>query len=225
MSQVWNMEIPDSRKKLILLSLADNANTESRSCWPSVSYISKRCGCSVRTTIRHLKSLEEEGYLQTNKRYTDEGRQCTNVYVILTPSPEGDTHDTPEGDTHDTQNHKKEPSIHSSSSARLEFTLLVKVHDAETEFHEWLKVLQKKKVSMAQNAWRRRLTVLQKLISEGEDVKQLFIKSADCGWVGLFGSKNGSARQSTKQQVIRETRSQKFDREVQEELAKTIRQH
>ena len=58
MSRVWDMDIPQ-HQKLLLLALADHANDEGV-CWPNQETLATRCGTSVssvRATLRQLAAL------------------------------------------------------------------------------------------------------------------------------------------------------------------------
>lgn len=59
MAQCWEIQTLTSTQKLVLLSLADQANDDGI-CWPSASTTAKRTGLfdrSVRRTIAELESL------------------------------------------------------------------------------------------------------------------------------------------------------------------------
>lgn len=67
MSIVWKLDLPPG-EKLVLLSLADQANDDGRQCWPSVETIAERSGQGIRTVRRALSSLEEKGHLTRKHR-------------------------------------------------------------------------------------------------------------------------------------------------------------
>lgn len=71
MSLVWDIKLTDSQK-IILLSLADNANDDGL-CWPSIATIAKRCSKSERTVQGVIKQLVNEGHLT---RHEVHGRGC-----------------------------------------------------------------------------------------------------------------------------------------------------
>lgn len=92
--------------KLVFLALADFANDETDTCWPSISAIAEMVGISGRQVSRALHDLEVEGYIEVQP---GRGRNITNLYKIpcenMTPmSPlrqeKHDTHDQ-KGDIHD----------------------------------------------------------------------------------------------------------------------------
>ena len=63
MAHAMKLEIPDPYAKWLLLCLADYANEETRSCFPSVKTLSKRTSISESTLYVKLNWLEEHGYI------------------------------------------------------------------------------------------------------------------------------------------------------------------
>jgi len=61
MSAVWEVDLPDS-EKIVLLALADNANDEG-GCWPSIATIAKKCSKGERTVQCAIKALCDKGHL------------------------------------------------------------------------------------------------------------------------------------------------------------------
>lgn len=61
MSLVWELDLPDS-EKLVLLALADCANDEGY-CWPSIETIKKKCSKSERTVQNCIRTLCVKGHL------------------------------------------------------------------------------------------------------------------------------------------------------------------
>ena len=66
MTEAWKSEMPSGRK-LLLLSLCDNANDQGE-CYPSLATISKRCGMSERAAQGHLSELQKAGALTRFER-------------------------------------------------------------------------------------------------------------------------------------------------------------
>ena len=64
----------------VLCMYADNNTAD---CWPSRDTLLKKAGISDRTLRNSLKTLEERGYIEVIKRYADNGRQLSNLYVLL----------------------------------------------------------------------------------------------------------------------------------------------
>ena len=85
----WEQTLPAPRK-LILLSLAENADNEGI-CWPSLTQVSKRTSQSVRTVQRTLKDLKQLRLLTVKTRTAPCGRQRSNQYQLcLSTQPHPD---------------------------------------------------------------------------------------------------------------------------------------
>ena len=67
-------------ERLVLLILADNADEETLTCWPSVPNIAHRTRLSERQVYRCLESLEYYGRISVKR---GGGRGNTNEYTIL----------------------------------------------------------------------------------------------------------------------------------------------
>lgn len=68
MAQTMKLNVGSLAKKMVLIKLADQANDDGL-CWPSYQTIAEACQVSRRTVIRHIKSLEADGYLNITKTY------------------------------------------------------------------------------------------------------------------------------------------------------------
>lgn len=66
MSAVWELDLPDS-EKLVLLALADWAGDDGR-CWPSVGQMAKKCSKGERTVQATLRALCAKGLLRREDR-------------------------------------------------------------------------------------------------------------------------------------------------------------
>ena len=69
-----------AHEKLILISLADNANREGN-CFPNITTIAKNACCSRSTAKRSVKHLAEMGWLVVIENFRD-GRQTSNTYQL-----------------------------------------------------------------------------------------------------------------------------------------------
>lgn len=69
--------------KLVLIDLADHAN-EADLAWPKVSTIAERTELSESTVLRELKSIEEWGLIEREKRRSVIGRPRANLYTLRT---------------------------------------------------------------------------------------------------------------------------------------------
>jgi hypothetical protein len=78
MTQVWKGGPSDRSQRLLLLALADSANDEGF-CWPGTALLAGKASMSVRTVLRALKSLKNDGWIRINpKAYHCKG----NTYEI-----------------------------------------------------------------------------------------------------------------------------------------------
>ena len=67
--------------KYVLEKLANYAD-ENNSCFPSYQYLARKCESTPRTIIRAIKSLEEAGFIQIQPRYTKDGKQTSNRFIL-----------------------------------------------------------------------------------------------------------------------------------------------
>jgi len=51
-------------------------------CWPSTTTIAELRGMSRQAVSKHIRTLEERGYLNVQKRYKEDGGQTSNMYQI-----------------------------------------------------------------------------------------------------------------------------------------------
>jgi biotin operon repressor len=63
LSWSWQQEL-DPIDKLMLLALADHANDEDWTCWPSLSHLERKTGLSRTTTWRVINRLVKHGAVQ-----------------------------------------------------------------------------------------------------------------------------------------------------------------
>jgi DNA-binding transcriptional MocR family regulator len=70
-------------KQVILAWLIFRANQQG-TCFPSVEKLCEDTGIKSRTTVtRHLKELEEKGYIKSKIRLRDDGGQTSNEYAVF----------------------------------------------------------------------------------------------------------------------------------------------
>lgn len=84
----WQQDVP-AVPKLVLLSLADHADRDANSCFPSRKTIAAECGVTASTVTRALATLEESGLIRRAERFRDNGSQTSNTYdLLVTPCAE-----------------------------------------------------------------------------------------------------------------------------------------
>ena len=66
MSKAWRLDIPQGQK-FLLVALCDHANDDGV-CWPGQDSLCEKCSMSESTVGRHIKWLEDNGYLTSERR-------------------------------------------------------------------------------------------------------------------------------------------------------------
>jgi len=79
MSKVWEHGPEDKTETLVLLALADRANDDGTSCYPSLDEITNRCRLSRQGALNVIDRLEENGYLT---KQSGGGRGNPNQYRL-----------------------------------------------------------------------------------------------------------------------------------------------
>jgi hypothetical protein len=74
--------------KLVYAVLCYYADNHSRDSYPAIKTIAKKSCCSENTVRTALKRLKEIGLIDVKGRANSEGRQMSNVYILLNPSDE-----------------------------------------------------------------------------------------------------------------------------------------
>ena len=87
-THIWENSRQKGTKLLLLLALADNADTETAECFPGIKYLSKKTRLDPRTVQRLLRALETEGEINIA---TNGHNSRSNLYRLLTtPEPQLD---------------------------------------------------------------------------------------------------------------------------------------
>lgn len=75
----WALEesISDPIAKLVLIGIADKYNEDRGFAWPAVKWLATAASCSSRTVQRKLLWLEDEGYINIDRRFNE-----TNCYGL-----------------------------------------------------------------------------------------------------------------------------------------------
>ena len=79
----WAAKQPckNSLSKLTLLMLANYAD-EHHKTYPSYATLARLCVCNERTVMRAIRSLEDEGLVSIQKRFTSDGKQTSNIFIL-----------------------------------------------------------------------------------------------------------------------------------------------
>lgn len=95
---VWKHSRARGTQRLVLLSIADQANDDGEA-WPSVGSLSQRCLVAERQVQRAVVALIESGELVREERFTSVGRQTSSLYRVsmgrVTLTPPSGVHSTP----------------------------------------------------------------------------------------------------------------------------------
>ncbi len=101
MSLVWKHGPPDRSQRLLMLAIADSANDQGI-CWPSTKLLAGKSCMSVRSVLRSLKALEQQGWLSVKRKsYEAKGNRYEIILARLGASVSHDTvsHDKLSRDT------------------------------------------------------------------------------------------------------------------------------
>jgi len=122
----------NSVTKLVLMMLA-NYSDDEHSTWPSYAHLATLCQCTERTVMRSIKSLEADGLLKVQPRYTDGGKQTSNRFIL---SVGGDIKDTPRGDKNDREGVTK-TTPYTVRNIQIEKKQTKKAPPYPPEFDQW----------------------------------------------------------------------------------------
>lgn len=82
LSWAFNLDLPNSGIKLTLLALANYANEENRTAYPSQKTISQKTCLSTRAIRSHLVALEELGVISRESRKRDDGTFTSDLFTL-----------------------------------------------------------------------------------------------------------------------------------------------
>lgn len=82
MSWVWKNSRSRGIQRLVLLSIADQAN-DAGEAWPSVASIAARCQISERSVQRNIRYLADLEELAVEPRERENGGCSSNLYRVL----------------------------------------------------------------------------------------------------------------------------------------------
>lgn len=205
MTAVWKIEGLTTGQKMVLLSLADNANDDGV-CYPSIPQIAKRCSQSEGGTIKIIKFLEKSGYLSKTTRpgkktwyrltiergkpltSDDPSPEMTPHLRCSNPSPEMTTPTTP------IKNNRQEPSLvrararEGTGEKKKSFTLPDWIPPQDwDEYEEMRRLIRKPMTNGAREKAVRRLDTLR---GQGHDPSSVLQQSVFNSWQGLFAIKH-----------------------------------
>lgn len=115
MTKVWEHGPEDRTETMVLLALADRANDDGSSCYPSMADVAQRARLSRRGAQKVIQRLESKGYLSINQ---GGGRGNTNDYQLHPQALKGRTEYTESDEKGEPRSEKGEPD---SSKGRTSF--------------------------------------------------------------------------------------------------------
>lgn len=71
--------------KLVYAIICSHADNRTNDAFPSVQTIAEKACCSEHTVRRAIKELRELGLLIVENRYSEDGRQTSNRYILVDP--------------------------------------------------------------------------------------------------------------------------------------------
>lgn len=199
MAKVMPMNVGSLAKKMVLLKLADQANDRGV-CWPSYQTIAEACQVSRRTVIRHIKSLEADGFLTIAKTYDKANKKnFSNKYQLtldrgVKMSLVTESH--PPSDTVSVSGDREspkptiEPTIEpiKKIASKKEAKFKPKKPDGVSEqvWNDLLQLRKTKRAAESQTAWKAIDNALEKVQqATGHSLEQIITEWIAADWKGF----------------------------------------
>ena len=130
-SWAFDQQIDDPMAKLVLIAVADHINESTGNAWPSIERLEYMTSASRRTVQRKLKKLEEDGYLERQKRFNDTdlyslGARGVTLTRGVTQSPLGVSHSHP--------NHNRTVIINNKGKSKKQLLVDWSPDDADKQY-------------------------------------------------------------------------------------------
>ncbi|MCM5682915.1 helix-turn-helix domain-containing protein [Schlegelella sp. S2-27] len=202
MTEVWKVQGLSSTQKIVLLSLADNANDQGE-CYPSVSMLMEKCSLSDRAVQKALAELIEIGHISRSFRNGRATIYTVHPRTTFTPersSPPNVVHPTPEPDSPPPPNHvhptpergspitvnepSVEPSKNRKSAPKREVSVSELVADglSEQTASELLAHRKRKRADLTPRAWEG---IKSEASKAGWSAEQAVAKLLTRGWTAF----------------------------------------
>lgn len=78
----WAQTVGHPTRKAVLVAIAKYVKQPGGWAFPGYEQLARMCECDRRTAIRHVKALEEGGFLEVKKRRSKLGKQTSNEYRL-----------------------------------------------------------------------------------------------------------------------------------------------
>ena len=185
----WKAKVKSSGMKLVLVSLADQANSDGV-CWPGINFIADRTGLNRTTVLRNIKRLQEYGYLDIQKRVGGiAGGAKSNVYTLHIAKVANCDNRKNDSESRTTP---PEPSLEPS-------LVYISARGIESEFKEYKSMRKQIKKPMNKTATKLLITALTKHEEAGHKPADLLeMATAKC-WLSVYPPKeqnNGHERRN-----------------------------
>jgi len=83
----WALDtkVGDKNAKLVLISLAEQADNKTKKCWPSAKHLAERCEISERSIYRCIIYLQSKGLISVTHRRWPGGVKRSPEYTMQFP--------------------------------------------------------------------------------------------------------------------------------------------
>ena len=195
MSIAWALDLPTG-EKIVLLSLADNANDNGH-CWPSMATIAKRAGMTTRGAQKIVQRLCEQGHLTQTIVVGKGANYLVHPRTTFTPeqrSPANEKTHTPERRSDKPSRtiikDKKATPSHPSVRAKPAFVLPDSIPaDAWAGF---LEMRKRKRANPTERAKHLLVAKLQRFADAGQPPGDVLDQSTANGWTDIYELKGQS---------------------------------
>lgn len=236
MTQAWKIQGLSITQKVVLLSLADNANDQGE-CYPSIAQIVGRTGASERTVQAAIRALEGLGYVRSMSRLG-----TSTIYMLTLDTEDGVVIHTPRksrtpADTAPPQlshptpaNAAPKPSINRQLNRQL--TVKARTAIAAVELPDWLPRSAwvdwvehriNVKAPLTERAASMGIKLLEKLKDQGHDPVEVIEQSVRTGkWTDFYPLKNQGVAMAGNRGMNRQEALEAKNQEVAQRLSRTV---
>lgn len=186
MSLVWQLELPDS-EKIVLLALADCANDEGH-CWPGMKSLVAKCSKTDRTIQTAIQSLCDKGHL-TRREVLGKGCNYTvhprSDFAPEAISPRKDCGTPPKPVRETPEAASGKPSKNRKEKSYIKGVGLPDWIPAEP-WAAYVRMRKAKDKGFTEDAARGAIREADKLRGQGYDPAKLLWRAVDKGWKGVY---------------------------------------
>ena len=172
LSWASRQECGNSLNKLILLMLA-NYSDENHQTYPSYKHLAKICHCADRTAMRAVKELAAKGFLEIQPRFTTDGKQTSNIFIL---SVRGDRDDRV-GVTQTTPNTVRDIQVENTGGGDINDTptaIRINRNGYPENFEHWWTAYPR-----SDGSKRKAFETWQRVVGREIEAEELFLKTCD----------------------------------------------